>query len=294
MSWRRRRSAYYSRNDSYSRSANAEAAEAEGRLPRTRAAAALGVSVAAFDAGCAAAEYRSTEWHHVGKYATMVDYYDTTELEESVEFWQGAAAAYKSKVKQAELRARLPALLAKRKAERVKAFTAKLLRQRDCSVLVVSGRAASELRWAKLCQKAAADAGFDKYSINGLVPPGNFSRLTATLAAMHLERQEADRQRAAEQQRRQERDRLHARTNEIAAIVTTVQPVNDPRRVFLPANAVTIAEVAADGWQRSMAEAKVEALVRGFNGVAFHNLTKDKHGNGWVPVRYSLKEMIEA
>jgi hypothetical protein len=72
-----RRSAYYSRNDSYSRSANAEAAETEGRLPRTRAAQALGVSVKAFDVGCARCGYTSTEWHHVGKYAMRVDYYDT-------------------------------------------------------------------------------------------------------------------------------------------------------------------------------------------------------------------------
>lgn len=88
---RRRRAAYYSRNNSYSRSYNASCAEAEGRLPRTRAAAALGLSTKAFDAGCAACGYRATEWHHVGKYANMVDYYDTEELSASAEFWTGAA-----------------------------------------------------------------------------------------------------------------------------------------------------------------------------------------------------------
>ena len=108
--WRsRRRSAYYGRNQSYSRSYNAERAEDSGRLPRTRAASRLGVSVKAFDAGCEKAGYRSTEWHHVGKYANMVDYYDTEELEASWKFWVGARSAYSGKAKKKELLAKASA-----------------------------------------------------------------------------------------------------------------------------------------------------------------------------------------
>lgn len=96
-----RRSAYYGRNygNEYSRSAGAQEAENQGRYPRTKAAKHLGVSVKAFDAGCEAAGYRSTEWHHVGKYASMIDYYDTNELESSAAFWRGAASAYKIKAR---------------------------------------------------------------------------------------------------------------------------------------------------------------------------------------------------
>ncbi len=82
--------AYYSRNNSYSRSYNAERAEKSGRLPLTRAAKYLGLSVAAFKGGCEAIGYQSNEWHHVGKYATQVAYYDTAELSEDYKFWKGA------------------------------------------------------------------------------------------------------------------------------------------------------------------------------------------------------------
>ena len=63
----------------YSRSANAEAAEVEGRLPLTRA-----IPVVAKVAGVTRAKAREAllavhdgEWHHVGKYANKVQYYDT-------------------------------------------------------------------------------------------------------------------------------------------------------------------------------------------------------------------------
>lgn len=82
--------AYYSRNQSYSKSLNAEEAEGEGRLPRSRAAKFMGLSLAAFDAGCEAADYVATEWHHVGKYANECSYYDTVELGSSYHFWRGA------------------------------------------------------------------------------------------------------------------------------------------------------------------------------------------------------------
>lgn len=76
-------SAYYSRAGSYSRSYNAGVAETEGRAPLTRAAGYLAaeckITVASAKRLLAAAG--TSEWHHVGKYATAVDYCD----------WQRAA-----------------------------------------------------------------------------------------------------------------------------------------------------------------------------------------------------------
>jgi len=88
------------------RSWGAEEAEQYGRYPRTRAAEHLGVSVKAFRAGYAASDYTSNEWHHVGKYAAAIDYYDTHELQTDPKFWRGCAEEYKSKVKKAELEAK--------------------------------------------------------------------------------------------------------------------------------------------------------------------------------------------
>lgn len=83
--------AYYSRNNSYSRSYNASNAEADERFPLTRAARFLGISVKAFKSGCEYAKYTTSEWHHVGKYANRVDYYDTKELAADPKFWKGAS-----------------------------------------------------------------------------------------------------------------------------------------------------------------------------------------------------------
>ena len=76
-----RRSTYYSRAGSYSRSYNAEVAESAGRAPMSRAK----LTVAA-EFGCtqsiaqAALEMiHDGEWHHVGKYANAVNYFDTTD-----------------------------------------------------------------------------------------------------------------------------------------------------------------------------------------------------------------------
>lgn len=88
------------------RSWGAEDAEQYGRFPQTRAAEYLGVSIKAFRAGCAACGYHSTEWHHVGKYAARIDYYDTHEVKNDPKFWRGCAEAYKSKAKKAELEAK--------------------------------------------------------------------------------------------------------------------------------------------------------------------------------------------
>lgn len=73
--------AYYSRAGSYSRSYNAEVAEDEGRCPMSRAK-----KIVAERHGCsqtvaaAALELlHDGEWHHVGKYANCVNYYNAAD-----------------------------------------------------------------------------------------------------------------------------------------------------------------------------------------------------------------------
>jgi hypothetical protein len=156
-----RRSAYYSRAGSYSRSYNAEVAESEGRLPRTRAAAALGVSAPAFDAGCKAAGYICDEWHHVGKYANRVDYYDAEELRLTPAFWEGCAAHYKSAAKRAALlqaaaQARVEAAEAEERDRRgrIESFRQRLARQRDCTRYV--RRHDSRRAWSSRCLRVGA------------------------------------------------------------------------------------------------------------------------------------------
>lgn len=86
-------SAYYSRNNSYSRSYNATQAENEDRYPLTRAAKHLGLSVKAFKNGLESSNIGASEWHHVGKYANEVNYYDVSDSSEivmSLLFWKGA------------------------------------------------------------------------------------------------------------------------------------------------------------------------------------------------------------
>jgi len=82
--------AFYKRNNSYSRSYNASEAEREGRFPLTKAAEYLGVSVAAMKKGMKHADYTTSEWHHVGKYANRIDYYDANYLYNDYKFWFGA------------------------------------------------------------------------------------------------------------------------------------------------------------------------------------------------------------
>ena len=86
-------SAFYRRNNSYSRSFSASAAESENRYPLTRAASYLRLSVAAFKKGLDHANITTSEWHHVGKYANKVDYYDVSdsgEIANAYKFWKGA------------------------------------------------------------------------------------------------------------------------------------------------------------------------------------------------------------
>lgn len=146
------KTAYYSRNDSFSRSFNAEVAESENRLPRSRAAAFCGLSVAAFDAGCRAVGYSPSEWHHVGKFAARVDYYDCEELASQPEFWAGAAASYKSAKKRAEVLATVARWAEAERAAEVERFRARLIRQRDCTRPVA--RHNSRDRWHQRCRRA--------------------------------------------------------------------------------------------------------------------------------------------
>lgn len=65
-------SVYYSAANSYSKSLNAHRAEFAGRYPATHAAKKYGFKSTKALKDCV----ESTEWHHVGKFATRVDYYD--------------------------------------------------------------------------------------------------------------------------------------------------------------------------------------------------------------------------
>lgn len=72
-------SAYYSRNSSYSRSYNAAEAESQNRFPLTRAKKFVADDLKCSQSVAAAALelMHDGEWHHVGKYASEVNYYDT-------------------------------------------------------------------------------------------------------------------------------------------------------------------------------------------------------------------------
>lgn len=80
------KSAYYSRNNSYSRSYNAECAQEEGRYPLIRAAKKIGCSLAIFKEAIANDIISTDEWHHVSKFANKVNYYDTVAILEDIEF----------------------------------------------------------------------------------------------------------------------------------------------------------------------------------------------------------------
>jgi len=76
-----RRSAYYSRAGSYSRSYRAEVAETEGRCPMSRAKVAVAKRLGCTQVVAQAALklLHDGEWHHVGKFACQVEYYDPTD-----------------------------------------------------------------------------------------------------------------------------------------------------------------------------------------------------------------------
>jgi hypothetical protein len=64
-----------------SRSLRAQIAEIDGRMPATRAAKAWGFKSAA----TLKKWVRSREWHHVGKFATITDYYNVREFVEEAD-----------------------------------------------------------------------------------------------------------------------------------------------------------------------------------------------------------------
>lgn len=183
------KSAYYSRNDSFSRSYNAEVAEEEGRLPRSRAAKSLGLSTSAFDAGCRAAGYRATEWHHVGKYATQVYYYDAAGLARDPRFWIGALSAMKTRAARRAVLARWDAAWdAARKQwhrermERLAAFRERLHRQWTETQAPTKDPYAgyrARFRWMAFTRTFYARVGCP-YEANQAVPeiqPGDFATL---------------------------------------------------------------------------------------------------------------------
>lgn len=186
--WKDRRQAYYSRNGSFSRSYNAERAENRNRFPRTRAAAHLELSVAAFDAGCLAVGYEPTEWHHVGAYAAMIWYFDCDELADNPKFWEAAAAVYKSEKKRAAVLSYVARKHEELRQLRLEEFRAKLIARRDCTRYVV--RHSSLARWQERCRRAR---------ISTYTPVGDLAAFAAAVAerdARQLAKDEAAARRA--------------------------------------------------------------------------------------------------
>lgn len=68
----------------YSRSRRAQIAEADGKMPLTRAAAALAIPARALKLVA-----DPCEWHHVGKYARCVDYYDVDAIRHYLDTAEG-------------------------------------------------------------------------------------------------------------------------------------------------------------------------------------------------------------
>lgn len=289
-----RRSAYYSRNNSYSRSYNAERAEAEGRFPRTRAAAHLGLSVAAFDAARRAIGYVTTEWHHVGKYANPVDYYDAEELSSNWRFWAAAAAAYKSKAKRAELEAKAFAvrkeghlddcrlkwaLLAHAALEKQRAASrhgGKTAKERAAELEARYGRVAkpfcdlgtlTETAW----QESAATYRVLKHCREELEQHADYKHRLRMHQFLEQEEDRAIR-----------KHRLIA-LEPVAAAVVPVVPQNHPGRNFRTlADTPVIATALRQHFRKDMQSAKMAAAEHGYNAVTPVNLG-GCHGNGWIP-----------
>lgn len=149
------------------RSRRASEAQSEGRCPASRAAKKLGVSLAAFRAGCRAANYSSDEWHHVGLYAQRVDFFDAEYLKGNSDFWRGVASAQRGGI-----------LSDAARSVKVESFRRQLIQQRDCTHSVK--RHATKANWYKFCEAQGLDmvgrfmsGGYDRKAIE----PGNFSAL---------------------------------------------------------------------------------------------------------------------
>src|SRR5271170_5906606 len=128
------------------RSRRATEAQSEGRYPASRAAEKLGMSLAAFRAGCRAANYSPDEWHHVGLYAQRVDFYDVEYLKGNSNFWRGVASAQRAgKLSDAA------------RAVKVESFRRQLIQQRNCSRAVK--RHSTRSNWYKYCETQGLVSG---------------------------------------------------------------------------------------------------------------------------------------
>src|ERR1700744_3458615 len=158
---------YYAAADSFSKSARAHEAENNGRYPRARAAKELGVSVKAFDSGCDAANYHTSEWHHVGAYATPVDYYDTNELKNNPAFWRGCGSSYKRAAKRAEFEEIARAV---ENSERQKILSEFRARMRQNLTPLPRPTHDSKKNWRHYCERQGC-------TVYQLPKPGDFEQL---------------------------------------------------------------------------------------------------------------------
>lgn len=160
------------------RSCRASEAQRNGRYPASRAAEKLGVSLAAFRAGCRAADYYSDEWHHVGLYAQRVDFYDTVFLKTNADFWKGVATA-----------GRGGKLSDSARAVKVESFRLQLIEQRDCARPVK--RHSTKANWFKHCETEGLDM-VGRYMSGGhkTVQPGDHAALTIEVEMQFIRRRE--------------------------------------------------------------------------------------------------------
>lgn len=162
------------------RSRRASEAQSEGRYPASRAAEKLGVSLAAFRAGCRAANYCPDEWHHVGLYAQRVDFYDVVFLKTDSDFWRGVAAAQRGgKMSHAA------------RAVKLESFRRQLVQQRDCSRAVK--RHTTKNNWCKYCEAQGLDM-VGRYMSGGYnrkaTEPGNFAALCVEIDLQFIRRRQ--------------------------------------------------------------------------------------------------------
>lgn len=99
-------------------------------MPAIHAAKALGVSLEAFRAGTARANLETTEWHHVGKFANRVEFWDTEELEHAPLFWAGCGVAYARGASKRRWLAEQTRKAYRSKKEAAKAFDRRLFHSR--------------------------------------------------------------------------------------------------------------------------------------------------------------------
>lgn len=188
----------------FSKSNNAMDAELAGSFPRTRAAKELGLSPTAFDLGVkydaerARGEVFTGEWHHVSKHYNVVDYFDTVAANDSPWFWLGAARAYKSKSKRAELvkRAREAwkvwreeriAAAERRRFERIAALRERIRRNLAPPPVPTHD---SRRNWNRLCEARLGG----KWAGAPMPEPGDFAGLEAAIRAIK-DREAADAER---------------------------------------------------------------------------------------------------